>query len=150
MTTVRLGILRLILALVLIPTLSACDSGAASQAGSTQNDVSEEMKKRFAVDAAEEGLKQRMKDPESMQTRNVVAYKQGNGGYIVCGEVNAKNSFGGYNGFEPFMGAGDMVYTASDNEAVGDFNKLYDMGCRANATSGANKPRKGSRRKPVK
>lgn len=95
MTTLRLGTLPFILALVLIRTLSACDGGATSQGGATQNDVSGEQKKRFAEDAAEESLRQRMKDPESMQTRNVVGDRQTNGGYIICGEVNAKNGFGG-------------------------------------------------------
>jgi len=43
-------------------------------------------------------LADRMKDPSSVQFRNVKAFKSG----AVCGEYNAKNSFGAYVGFTPF------------------------------------------------
>ena len=47
------------------------------------------------------------KDPESLKTRNVVMYKhwrvyEGEWlyGYLICGQYDAKNGFGGYNGYE--------------------------------------------------
>ncbi|TMV02576.1 hypothetical protein FGK63_20325 [Ruegeria sediminis] len=43
-----------------------------------------------------------LKDPESMKIRNVSHYKTAEGDWIVCGEMDAKNSFGGYNGYSPF------------------------------------------------
>lgn len=45
----------------------------------------------------------RLKDAESARFR---AIKQGppkDGAWTLCGEVNAKNSYGGYSGFEPFL-----------------------------------------------
>ncbi|GAM63058.1 hypothetical protein JCM19232_4735 [Vibrio ishigakensis] len=42
---------------------------------------------------AEAGLKAQLKDPESLQTRNMYESTIG-----VCGEFNAKNSYGGYVG----------------------------------------------------
>ena len=39
-----------------------------------------------------------LKDPSSAQFRNVKV-----SGKTVCGEMNGKNSFGAYTGFEPFM-----------------------------------------------
>lgn len=41
-----------------------------------------------------------LKDPASAQFRNVELKA---GGTILCGEINAKNSFGGYVGFRPFV-----------------------------------------------
>ena len=41
-----------------------------------------------------------MKDPESVQYRNLKMGDVLNG--TLCGEVNAKNSFGAYAGFEKF------------------------------------------------
>ncbi len=43
-----------------------------------------------------------MKDPDSAKFRNWAAYEVSNGDRIVCGEVNAKNSYGAYVGFDPF------------------------------------------------
>lgn len=45
-----------------------------------------------------------MKDPSSTQFRRLQAVTLKDGTVRVCGEVNAKNSFGGYNGFSPFVG----------------------------------------------
>lgn len=43
-------------------------------------------------------------DPNSAQFREVNDF-----GNHVCGEVNARNSFGGYTGFQPFYVKGDEV-----------------------------------------
>jgi hypothetical protein len=52
--------------------------------------------------AAERDAKQLVElelvDPASAQYRGVISYRDG----TVCGEVNAKNQFGGYVGFKPF------------------------------------------------
>lgn len=57
------------------------------------------------VDSAETAVRQALKDPESVQFRKVkivqLATPAGDSP-IVCGEFNAKTSFGGYAGFEPF------------------------------------------------
>lgn len=43
-----------------------------------------------------------MKDPASVQFRGDRAFTMSNGDVAFCGEVNAKNSYGGYTGFEPY------------------------------------------------
>lgn len=43
----------------------------------------------------------KLRDPRSAQFRNVRMIVNG-GTSVVCGEVNARNGYGGYNGFEPF------------------------------------------------
>ncbi|WP_408098003.1 hypothetical protein ACJVC5_03510 [Peredibacter sp. HCB2-198] len=55
------------------------------------------------------GLKNALKDPESLQIRNVKEpkkmwskdlYRGLSAYWIICGEYNAKNSFGGYVGYD--------------------------------------------------
>ncbi len=57
-------------------------------------------------ESAKKEIKQRLKDPDSAQFRSmfVIKYegKTGKPEYAVIGQVNAKNSFGGYNGFTYF------------------------------------------------
>lgn len=43
-----------------------------------------------------------MKDPASAQFREGRSYILSNGDRAYCGEINAKNSYGGYNGFTPY------------------------------------------------
>jgi hypothetical protein len=44
-----------------------------------------------------------MKDPDSVRFGAMVAVSQENGSLFVCGEVNSRNSFGGYTGMLPFV-----------------------------------------------
>ena len=43
-----------------------------------------------------------LRDPASAQFRNEYRLVSSDGDEAFCGEVNAKNAFGGYNGFVPF------------------------------------------------
>ena len=55
--------------------------------------------------AITDGVKRALKDPESAQLANLRAARSDKTGTIrVCGTVNAKNSYGGYNGHMPFFG----------------------------------------------
>lgn len=61
------------------------------------------------IESAKQAAAYDLKDPSSAQFRNVrlVSYSDGR---VVCGEINAKNSYGAYVGFSAFM--------ATDTEAV--------------------------------
>lgn len=50
------------------------------------------------VTAAKSAVAAQMKDPDSVKFRNIISGKGG-----VCGEINAKNSYGAYNGFHAFV-----------------------------------------------
>lgn len=54
------------------------------------------------IEAAKVNVANSLKDPGSAQFKNVhlVNYLDGS---VVCGEINAKNSYGGYVGFSPFV-----------------------------------------------
>lgn len=49
-------------------------------------------------DDAKDSVKEILIDPESATFRNILVSEAG-----VCGEVNAKNSFGGYTGYKIFF-----------------------------------------------
>lgn len=53
---------------------------------------------------ARERLSATLKDPSTAEFRNLIKGKPGDDGvYLICGEFNAKNSFGAYNGFKRFV-----------------------------------------------
>lgn len=48
-------------------------------------------------------IQEMLKDPESARFRRIYGAKGGVRKIAICGEVNAKNSYGGYTGYKPFM-----------------------------------------------
>jgi hypothetical protein len=66
---------------------------------------------------AQNMIKEMLKDPESARFRRIYG-AQGNVEKIaICGEVNAKNSYGGYTGYKPFM-----VFEDGDQGFIWDSN----------------------------
>lgn len=55
--------------------------------------------------AVQKGVVQQLKDPDSARFGDIAAVKSSAGTITVCGWVNAKNSYGGYTGDKPFLGA---------------------------------------------
>ena len=65
------------------------------------------------IDAAKTGITKNFKDPSSAQFRRIKVIEvieKEKPTYIAVGEVNAKNSYGGYVGFAPF-GTNLFVWT---------------------------------------
>lgn len=57
-------------------------------------------------------MRRSLKDPDSARFGDVMAARAADGTTIVCGYVNARNSFGGYVGMQPFSGVlGDLQGT---------------------------------------
>lgn len=54
------------------------------------------------VKKAQEEVAAELSDPASAQFRQVRVIKQVGGTEAVCGEINAKNAYGGYVGFKDF------------------------------------------------
>lgn len=50
------------------------------------------------------GVRARLKDPASAIFGGVVAKREASGFVYVCGSINAKNSYGGYTGDQPYSG----------------------------------------------
>ena len=101
----------------------------------------DEALERAAMDAVAHGLR----DPGSAIFRNVetVVYQRPKGGHTayVCGEVNAKNAYGGYVGFRLFYVAetkGGLVADIEprEREDAAVFSMMYDTLCRGVGTTG--------------
>ncbi|CAM3351433.1 DUF4124 domain-containing protein [Paracidovorax anthurii] len=74
--------------------------------------------------------KQRLKDPDSAKFSNVRAYSfngRGKTYVMTCGELNAKNSYGGYVGSKPFW-VYDGVFTETYNHYERNSNMTLLMG----------------------
>jgi len=85
-------------------------------------------------------LRETFKDPDSAKFKNVKVVHYGDGRF-ACGEVNAKNSMGGYVGYKPFIG--DFVVDVNKlsgikrkrstefyNKAVDAYFAGYNRGCK--------------------
>lgn len=71
-------------------------------------------------------LSSRLKDPDSAQFGEDYVSRR-SGAPVVCGSVNARNSFGGYTGTTRYVGAGDGA-TFMESE-VPDFPDLWAKMC---------------------
>ena len=96
------------------------ESDAQSQTNSKSVSSQPRGKKALSADAqrnlvylSREGIKNRLRDAGSAKFRNV-GYYSGGRAAAVCGEVNAKNAFGGFSGYERFVAVGDAAFFESD------------------------------------
>lgn len=62
-----------------------------------------------------------LKDPDSATIRNQNGF---------CGEVNSKNSFGGYTGFRRFISNSVVVAIEGENMSSSEFQKVWDQICK--------------------
>jgi hypothetical protein len=79
------------------------------------------------VSTGEEAIRNQLKDPESATFRGVHFYS-GGGIPVACGEVNAKNGFGGYTGFERFVAAGDTL-AVTESQVEGGLGPVWKKYC---------------------
>jgi hypothetical protein len=59
-----------------------------------------------AIELSKEAVREKLKDPDSANFRSFSIHRgeePTDGAFYICGEVNAKNSYGGYAGFERFL-----------------------------------------------
>lgn len=71
-----------------------------------------------AIEQAKAAVVNKLKDPESAHFTDLVNRTDH---HVVCGWVNAKNSFGGYVGFRPFVVSNDTA-TFRDDADAGSLN----------------------------
>lgn len=76
----------------------------------------------------QESIKEKLKDPESAKFKDVFFSDLG-GVPVTCGQVNSKNSFNGYTGFQKFISAGSPSRSFLEEE-VSDFYKMWDQYCK--------------------
>lgn len=89
------------------------------------------------IKKAHSSVKLSLKDPDSAKFKNeyVVSERSDDGGtqVVVCGLVNAKNSYGGYAGFERYMYVVSTDYadleSANSESGKGYFDALFELIC---------------------
>jgi hypothetical protein len=92
---------------------------------------SKEPVENLSIATAKAAVSRKMKDPSSTQFRELTLYDH-NGIMIVCGEVNAKNSYGAYDGYFPFVSVDGAVFTADstdDPHVLSAFEGAHAMFC---------------------
>jgi hypothetical protein len=62
-----------------------------------------------------ERLKERLRDPEGTHYREVVA-TVGDHGVAICGEINLRNGFGGFVGYQKFLANSQSLLLPSDDD----------------------------------
>jgi hypothetical protein len=91
------------------------------------NPYADEFKQYAWISSSEQSVKEKLRDPDSAEFRNVRFYS-GAGVPVSCGEVNAKNGFGGYTGFERFVAMGpEMAYL--DSEVAEGIGEVWNKFC---------------------
>ncbi|ELY2798543.1 hypothetical protein SNN58_004590 [Cronobacter dublinensis] len=95
----------------------------------------------FTYDYGREALRARLKDPNSLKTRNLTfrGHRTKDGGMAgaVCGEYNAKNSYGGYNGFAHFVAQVKVDNKGNFASSGGVYfpTSMFDLICKVHASS---------------
>ncbi|WES69663.1 hypothetical protein [Superficieibacter sp. HKU1] len=79
--------------------------------------------------AAQSEVRNLMKDPDSTTFRNLRGIINSQGVKYVCGEVNAKNSYGGYVGYKPFAFKDGHVSIDGDYRTSEDLEFFSLSGC---------------------
>lgn len=87
-------ITKFLSSLVLLVSISLCAQPATDQTAASVNSA--------LLDEAKEAIAKNLTDPWSLQMRSL-SQRTVEGKTMICGEANAKNSFGGYTGFKPFF-----------------------------------------------
>lgn len=76
---------------------------------------------------AQETIRQSLRDPSSAQFRNHLTFV---GTRTVCGEVNARNAFGGLTGFQPFIvSRGVPLIREGTRQQIELFDRLFRTEC---------------------
>ena len=98
------------------PAYQDYESRAAGNAAPPQP-ADEQARESQWIYNGKDAVRSRLKDPDSAKFRNVFFHRSKSTDMpVACGEVNSRNSFGGYAGFERFVsaGSGGNTYLASD------------------------------------
>lgn len=125
---------KVIAAMLTAATLCSCAVSPVEPAGLPRTDLTPDIEA-----AAEKGVRDRLKDPDSAKFSDLVAYQKSPTAIAVCGYVNAKNSLGGYVGASPFLAYvgisknanGETVYIAAGasltNGTASDISAFYQV-----------------------
>ncbi|MFW0714205.1 hypothetical protein [Aliarcobacter butzleri] len=99
---------------------------ACSGSDKTKNNYDDEKWREQAWnEKGKDAIRTKLKDASSAQFRNV--FFNNNGVPVSCGEVNSKNSFGGYSGYQSYVYAGNIVVL--EEEVEGGITQVWNEFC---------------------
>ena len=106
------------------------DSPNATIASGTSA-AAEQANKEFAwMERGKVSVREKLKDPDSAKFQNLYFHKGKDNIPMTCGEVNSKNSFGGYGGFQKFISAGSPELTfLSEQMDANEFANVWNKFC---------------------
>lgn len=81
------------------------------------------------MDKGKEAVSFKLKDSDSAKFRNVYFHRGSDNIPMTCGEVNSKNSYGAYIGFQRFISAGTSENTYLE-EQVSGFSDTWNRFCK--------------------
>lgn len=108
-------------------TNATAATAEAKEAAAPESPYADTAKQAAWIAAGQVAIKNQLRDPGSAKFRNVHFYS-GGGVPVTCGEVNAKNAFGGYTGFERFVAAADII-SATESQVDGGLGPVWDKYC---------------------
>ncbi len=110
-------------------TDDTASSQQAAKAKETQPTAREqENRQDLWIIKGKEAVLQKLKDPDSAKFRDVYFHRGKLGMPVACGQVNAKNSMGGYAGFQRFVSGSTVELTYLEKEVNG-FAKVWNELC---------------------
>ena len=80
-----------------------------------------------AISKAKDVVRQELKDPSSAQFQNL-QIKPYSKGKVICGEVNGKNSYGGYVGFKKFVASPRSVMLLNTGNRFPEIDRVNNFG----------------------
>lgn len=109
--------------------VSAC-GGGGSDSEFDPNSRDKASLAQFAV-LSKYKIEERLREPSSAVYRSVKVYQhpKSDGGVVFCGEVNARNGFGGMAGYERFVAT--PTHAVLENMGPTEFQSGWDNFCAA-------------------
>ncbi len=103
-------------------------SGCGNDGKSSNNDIKsdEKYKELSWIELGKDSVRSKLKDGSSAEFRNV--FFNNNGTPVSCGEVNSKNSFGAYSGYQRFISAGNVL-TILEEEVSDGIQTVWNQYC---------------------
>lgn len=81
------------------------------------------------MDRGMEMVKAKLKDPDSAKFKDVFFNRGSDNIPLTCGQVNSKNSLGGYGGYQRFVSGGSAELTFVEEQVAGSFAPIWKRFC---------------------
>ncbi|WHP05796.1 hypothetical protein QLH32_17610 [Acinetobacter corruptisaponis] len=129
---ISLGAFLVIIILSILVFRACSDDTPVKKAGDVMSSQEEPRNNEEKLDVqilAKRLIKNSAKDPESVEFRNITSNFTEKFGNVACGEFNAKNGFGGYNGFKRFIANDKTLFVDGENNTNIPFDKMWIDAC---------------------